>query len=201
MPYLQKRQRSERVNAKNCIDKIGDYFTGKQNPAVTEQITLILERLGEQEIDAVYDRLLQEVSPRFSVGVKEIADACNALGIGFHKAHFIPAHDWVCDACGQKFLYSPGSDDDDKIDKHIFDICPGCGFQVNWTITAKKYRTFPDWYNRELTNRMAWKCDHPEPYFNQAVAEQERRDQKRIDVTNKIAKLAADMQSRLPYKD
>lgn len=194
------------MNATECVDKISGYFTGKTSQAVTDKMLSILSRLQDDQRETVYERMVEDNSPRFRVGVKEIIEACRALGIGYKKSFYTPTQEWTCEACGAVFTYVMVTSDEEKVEKHLFDKCPRCDFQPCWTIAARMYGNMeaPS-YKRLLAERRHWVSEHPEPYFDRGLVEEEIREMRQIDVKRKIANIVAEktviVQGRLPYKE
>ena len=182
------------MNASGFVKRVTGYFNGKYSEMHLSQMSEILERLDDAALDAIYDRLMEDCSPRFAVGIKEIVDACNALGIGYHKTRYVPATQIWCDACGESFTYAQCVSDDDKIDKAIFDLCPTCGFQPNWTLTMQAYKryghlseSYAAWYDKQKKGNSE-KYSKQQPYFSRAKAEQERREHNKVKVPESRAK-------------
>jgi len=118
-----------------------------------ERMEALAESIQEDARQDVIDAIMEKEGPSTKIGTAHIVAACNTLGISYRKAHYIPAEDWICDACGHTFKYSMGAGDDDYIDKYIYDFCPMCGFQPGWTQLADAYRRQGigvEWYDRLL---------------------------------------------------
>ena len=174
------------------IQRITAYFgpNSKYRPELLTAIDKIASRLGEDQLDVVFDKLMEDQSSRFQVGVKEIQLACQALGIGYKKATYIPAHEVTCDACGFSYQYAMAPDDEDRLEKNLHDYCPSCGFQYNWTIMANEYgeRATP-WYTNLLERSREWKRDNKRPYWDKAVAEKEQRQMRKAEIDRKMAQI------------
>jgi DNA-directed RNA polymerase subunit RPC12/RpoP len=172
------------VDVNTFISKIRAYFDakGKYPDAVILKITQIVDRLTNEARVSLFDRLTEDNSPRFMVGVKELVEACKALGLGYGKTHYVPTSDYYCDACGEKFHYAQCVSDDDRIDKDIHDVCPTCGFQPGWTYLILEYRKqgnlspkLAEWYEDQKKASLD-KHSKTAPYFSRAKAESERRE-------------------------
>jgi len=176
-------------------------------PAPPERVQNKMRDLADTiQADArqdIVDKILETETASTKISIKHIIDACKALGVGYREAHYLPATDWVCDACGREFKYHPAPSDDERIDKDIHDVCPDCGFQPIWTIERSMYIDMNGWrasaekiyqshiqkaiqkygrYDREYPDRQGL-------YFTRekAIAERKEGAKKRID--DKIAEL------------
>jgi len=178
--------------------------------APPQKMLQMMERLAqsipESAREDVYNAILEELGPNYQVGYNSIIDACKKLGVPYSATHFIPAENWVCDACGNNFRYHPCPDEDDKIDKRIYDTCPDCGMQPYWTIIAGKYKAMgiaTPWYDKLLSEARDFGPNKPAKvvkkngmtlnrggvFWARARAESERADDKRISVAAKMAEI------------
>jgi hypothetical protein len=189
------------------IDRVTEYFSGNYKPAHVARITEFLERIDGSAIEAIFDRLIEDCSPRFSIGVKEIVDACNVLGIGYRRTHYVPARDWECHCCGHTFKYAQAVTEDDKIDKGIYDYCPKCGAQPGWKMLEDGYRSMglnTDWYDRQMMICAGYGPDKDKVkvriatgmswlrggvFWDRSEAEEERRQNKTVNIASRLSQL------------
>lgn len=79
--------------------------------------------------------LLKNCKRNFGYDVPDLYQAVNeAKG---YTTSYIPAENWKCEACGLEFKYVQGADEDDMIDKGLFDRCPRCMFDVQISKSAR----------------------------------------------------------------
>lgn len=176
------------MNLEDFMFELFEYFQGKYADAVKDRIKAMAINFTNDERKAVFDHLIENQKASFKISVAEIVESCKFLGIGYHAAHYVPAVDWVCDACGHQFKYAQAVSDDDRIDRNLHDFCPRCGFQPTWTIVRRKYREQGGWRDEaeEVYQAHLDKASKREGlYFDRNKAERERRDQKlkAIDAT------------------
>ena len=128
------------MTSPETMNRILEYFggNGKYNNEVVTEMTKIVDRLGENDRDRIYARLIEEERSAYHIGVKEIVSACQFLGIGYHVQQRFGSEEWSCDACDRQFRYQMCTDDEDHFNG-IFDKCPRCGFQPTWTKTILGY--------------------------------------------------------------
>ena len=214
------------MTPESFIHQITSYFASntKYKSEIIAEITRIVSRIGDTELESVYDRLLEDNAPSFMVGIKQIVEACEALGISYHKAHFVPAKDWQCVSCDHKFKYAIAPSEDDRIDKGIYDFCPNCGFQPYWMKLESMYRgqgISTEWYDRLVMDHQGFGLGKSESkvrkgngmtltrggvFWDKSKAEQERRDNKKLDIQTKIAEIDRSLkwksaEARKPYAD
>jgi hypothetical protein len=123
--------------------------------AVQSKMEQLAATIPENARKDVIDRILETEASSTKISIKHIIEACNTLGVSYKAAKYVPAINWICDACGREFLYHQAPTDDDKIDKQIYDFCPDCGMQPGWTILMQKYKAFgiaTPWYDRLLAD-------------------------------------------------
>ena len=104
-----------------------------------DKMMKIAETIHADDRKSVMDRIIESEAASIKISVKNIAEACRALGVGFHEEHYTPAIDWQCDACGHEFKFHQCPSIQDKLDRNIHDACPMCGFQPGWTMTRDRY--------------------------------------------------------------
>jgi hypothetical protein len=138
------------MTAEGMITEIIQCFVPPPRPMI-EKMKAFAEKIPDDCRQEVIDRILETEGPSSKVGVKQMAESCAALGVGFKRSQFVPAIDWCCDACGHRFKYAQSVSEDDKIDKYLYDFCPMCGFQPGWTHLREAYHLqgiATDWYDR-----------------------------------------------------
>jgi hypothetical protein len=151
----------------------------------------------QRAIDWITDRVpRQDGKYRHELSIMDIKNALAEVGIPCEN--YVYADDWTCDACGHNFKYAQAVSDDDKLDKMIFDVCPMCGFQPYWSMLRIRYKEIRGWtaddeehYQKMITKISAeWGPGKPRGiYWSRSVAEQERRDAKKIRADTIIADL------------
>jgi hypothetical protein len=171
-----------------------------------DKMTAIANTIHEDDRKAVMDRIIESESSSIKISVKNIAEACRTLCVGFHEEKYTPAIAWQCDACGHEFRYHKCPSLSDKIDKNIHDACPMCGFQPGWTMTRDAYirmgGNISKDYAEQYMDQMQ-KCTETHgpggrgptgelriPYFIPSKADDEKKN--RIDIQAIIDKLATD---------
>jgi len=179
-----------------CAELLATYK--KPPEKMIQQLERICNTIPERCREDVYNAVLEDVGAYAAISVKDLIEACNKIGVPYTKAHYVPAEDWQCDACGFEFKYNPAPSDDDKIDKNIHDLCPRCGFQVIWTLDARRCREMKisvEWYDRLITahqgeDRNVSKQAHQGPEFwSRHAAERERAKDRRENVEYKIREI------------
>lgn len=172
---------------------------GKYNPEVIAEMNRIVSAISEPERDLVYDCLVEDERASFRIGVKEIVAACQKLGVGYRRSHYIPATGWCCDACGHQFNYAPYASDEDKLAKGIHDVCPMCGFQPGWTETYNSYKklgrlsaNYEAQYRRLIEScTQAHGPNAPGGvYWSRAAVEKELRDAKYMKIDRAMESVA-----------
>jgi hypothetical protein len=174
-----------------------------------EKMMAIAGTIHEEDRKAVMDRIIETEASSIKVSVKNIAEACRALGVGFHEQKYTPAIDWQCDACGHEFKFHQSPTMQDKIEKNIHDTCPMCGFQPGWTMTRNAYAkmgngTISKAYAEQYMDQVQ-RCTEKHgpggkgpngelrtPYFSRHKAEEEAKGGNAVDVQAIIDKLATD---------
>jgi len=135
----------------NLVDDLISTYRAP-SPKMVEQMQMMVRKIPERYHEEIFQAILEEEGPNIQIGVNHIVAACERIGAPYTKAHYVPTEDRTCDACGYEFKYHPAPSDDDKIDKNIHDVCPMCGMQVGWTLTAEKLRELfgknPEWYDK-----------------------------------------------------
>jgi hypothetical protein len=163
-----------------------------------ERMEALAESIQEDARQDVIDAIMEKEGPSTKIGTAHIVDACNVLGISYRKAHYIPAVEWTCDACGNRFKYSLAPNDDDYIDKQIYDFCPMCGFQPGWTILHDRFRLqgiATPWYDRQMVAAQKWKPGNGYGHFkngifwSRAKAESERSNDRKMAIEAKMESL------------
>ena len=171
-----------------------------------DKMMSVASTIHEDDRKAVMDRIIESEAASIKISVKNIAEACRALGVGFHEEHYSPAIDWQCDACGHEFKFHQCPSISDKVEKNIHDACPMCGFQPGWTMTRDAYirtggqisKAYAEQYMDQMqkcTERHGPGGKGPSgelrtPYFIRSKAEDEKEN--RVDVQGIIDKLATD---------
>lgn len=191
------------------FDLVSELVTTFRAPSakMVEKMDRIAKSIPEDARQDVYDAVLEELGANAQVGAKDIIAACRKIGAPYTEARYLPAQDWTCDACGRQFKYHPSPNDDDKIDKGIFDFCPDCGLQPYYTIIAQEYTLRginTSWYNKLIEKAKRWGRETKPrqektvmggqwmvggPFWLQSKAEAERREDKRIRVDAKLAEI------------
>jgi len=165
---------------------------------VQEKMIQLADTIPESARKEVIDRILEEEGSSTKISITHIVEACRAIGVGYKAARYVPATDWICDSCGNKFKYHAAPTDDDKIDKGIHDLCPHCGFQVIWTIEARGYKTkdgFPEWYQRLIekhsgeNRNISKKANSGLEFWARHSAERERAKELEENAKDKIAEI------------
>jgi len=130
------------MDADNFIARIREYFDtkGKYSDAVIREMTKEADKFTNEDRVRLYNRIIEDNSPRFQIGLKEIREAATALGISYCRARYIPSRQYWCDCCGEPFQYAQYVSEEEREEKQIYDTCPICGFQPTWTIDYKKYQ-------------------------------------------------------------
>jgi hypothetical protein len=178
------------MNIGDFLFELFEYFAGKYADAVKDRVRKLADALSDAERKAVFDHLIENQKASFKISVAELVESCRFLGIGYHAAHYTPAVDWYCDACGHNFKYAQAANDDEKIDLGLHDVCPMCGFQPGWTMVRDAYarighlsKDYVEEYQKRAKECASKHGDSPNcgrgpggPYFARAKAEQERRD-------------------------
>jgi hypothetical protein len=182
------------------------------SPKMVDQMVGIVKKIPERYHAEIFQAILEEEGPNIQIGVSHIVAACERIGAPYTKAHYIPTEDWTCDACGYEFKYHPAPSDDDKIDKNIHDLCPMCGMQVYWTMTAEKlnvlFGKLPMWYikvrdecRESFGPKVASHVTHKGPtgaglnlfrggiFWARSHAENERREERRLKVDAKMGEI------------
>jgi len=179
-----------------CAELLATYKKPPEN--MIQQLERICNTIPERCREDVYNAVLEDVGAYAAISVKDLIEACNKIGVPYTKAHYVPAVDWQCDACGFEFKYNAAPSDDDKIDKNIHDLCPKCGFQVNWTLDArrcKELKIATPWYDRLIAqhqgeDRNVSKQAHQGPdFWSRHAAERERAKELKASADNKIAEI------------
>lgn len=195
------------MNAREMVNEIVSCFVPPPKPMQEKMITLV-ESIPEAARKNVIDRIVETESSSIKISIKNIVEACIALGVSYHKTTYVPAEAWICDSCGNQFKYGISPSDDDKIDKLIYDACPMCGFQVNWSILHKQYSALgikTEWYDRLLAECFASFGPKIAPHVSKKIpglslsrggifwsrskAENERSDDKKLSIANKLAEI------------
>jgi hypothetical protein len=121
------------------IHKLTAYFSGEYKPVQIERMEAVARNISEASLDEVYASLEEECDSRFKVSVKQIVEACRRLNIGHGTYSAIRWRMVECMACGTSYKYHPSPDDEDKLERQLFDVCPRCGFQYRWQQESDGY--------------------------------------------------------------
>ena len=171
-----------------------------------EKMQYIAESIPDDARQDVVDSIIEEEGPSTKIGTSHIVAACVKLGVPFRRTTYVQAEDWICDGCGHKFKYTPAPSDDDKIDKGLYDVCPMCSMQVNWTLAVNRARKLghdTTWYDRALRDCADWGPNKPEVvrkifnltlkrggvYWSRSRAEGERREEKKIAIDVRMSEI------------
>lgn len=195
------------MNAKEFVSKLVEYYSGKYSGERVEKMITFSSTISEDSLGAVYDAITEDRESSGTVGIVDIKKACNAIGVGYHAAQYIPTEDWTCECCGYEFKYHPCPSDDDKIDRNIHDVCPMCGFQVGWSKLSAQTRAhkMPEhWHDKlvseyaeafgpkitaHVVNKGALTLQRGGIYWPRSMAENERTNAKKVNVEAKIAEI------------
>lgn len=178
------------MDASDMVKRLVGYYKGAYGEERLSQLNRFCGQIVESARETVFDRIIETRDGNTPIGVVDIKDACNAAGVAFTVSHFVETEDWTCDACGHRFKYSMIADDDIKIDKNIYDVCPMCGFQPGWTVCKNYYleigQAEPDWYRRLMKecNEKHGPPDKNYPnregiFWSRSEAEKERKDKRK----------------------
>ena len=193
------------MNAEQFIAKLMGYYKGSYSPERIEQLKRFSRGISEKALEDVYNSIIENREKDGAIAVVDLKKACQEQGAAFTETKYVPTEDWTCEACGNEFKYHPCPSDDDKIDKGIFDVCPNCGYQVAWSITADAYKKIG--YKIEWDERLKAECpaNHGRNvsihkvkkgpleyetggiYWSRALAERERRDESRRNAESAIS--------------
>ncbi len=185
------------MTADAMVGEIVQCFVPPPRPMV-EKMKSLAEGIPESARQSVIDRITETEGPSSKVGVKQMVEACDALGVGYRQSRYTPAQDWICDACGHQFKYSRCPSDDEKIDLGLHDCCPMCGFQATWTEVRDAYRTMgglsPAYTAQYAAQVEACTSKHgPKApggiYWSRSRAESERRDDRRVRIDRQMEDL------------
>lgn len=159
------------------INEFTDYFTssahsGNYSGIQIQSISDIIRPIKEDNLSDLMEQLKKDNDIK-KIGVKQIILACIVLGISYHKLQPIKPINWLCECCGKGFKYIPMSSDEDKIDSDLFDICPQCGYQPEWTEQRKAYLYYGLEFGKSYFEKIIkeksekYKLGNP-PYFQKA---------------------------------
>jgi len=192
------------MNAREMIADLLRCFSAPP-PAMQEKMERLAESIPEEGRQDVIDKIVESKDASKKLSAKDIVEACVALGISYHAAHYTPTEDWTCDACGRKFKYHPSPSDDDKIDKYIYDFCPDCGMQPYYTKLSQEYNALgiaTPWYHDMISRAQRWgkgTQSHPVKtwmggawnvggfFWSIDNARKERKEQKNIEINARLA--------------
>jgi hypothetical protein len=171
------------------VQRLMGYYKASYSPERIDQLKRFCSKINQAGMEDVFNRIIEERQKDGAISVADIKEAAIAAGVSFSITRFVEVIQWTCDCCGHQFKYAIVPTDDDKIDRDIFDFCPICGFQVNWTIARNKSiengGNCPLWYTNYIDEyreggKIHKKNDASNPAYNRikdyrARAEENRR--------------------------
>ncbi len=121
-----------------CIFDMIEYYKNAKGgipQTVQDKAYSVLMSVSLDVRKKAIDWMYEHCKRNFGFDMSDLYQAVNeAKG---YTTSYIPAEDWKCEACGLEFKYVQGTDEDDMIDKGLFDRCPRCMFDVQITKSAQ----------------------------------------------------------------
>ena len=120
-------------------EEISLYYS-RMNHVVLAQVGKILRRIKPEEYGRIYEDIINRVPASHIVGVSDVFETCNALGIKLAPGHATEKKTYpvTCDCCGYEYRWGQFASEADAID-HVFDACPRCHFPYYETLTMTMY--------------------------------------------------------------
>ena len=127
------------MNIDEITDELSAYYS-RMNHVVIAQVGKILRRIKPEEYGRIYEDIINRVPASHVVGVSDVFETCNALGIKLAAGHASEKKTYpvTCDCCGYEYRWGQFATDSDAID-HVFDACPRCKFPYYETWTFDRY--------------------------------------------------------------
>jgi hypothetical protein len=191
------------MTGQEMVKEIVSCFVPPQHKMI-EKMEYIADSIPESARKEIIDAITETEGPATKIGASHIVEACNRLGVSYHRSTYTPAEPWTCDACGFEFKYTLAPSDDDKIDKGLYDACPMCGMQPGWTQLANRYNALgiaTPWLDRLINEcaisfgpkieahqvkKGAMNLFRGGIYWARARAESERKEAKKIEIDAKM---------------
>jgi hypothetical protein len=182
------------------IAKLTAYYgpAKKYSDELLEALTRWAENIAEEGRGQVFDWIVENRESMAAVGVKDLKQACVALGIGFRNIAFADPIELVCGACGTAYKFVKATTPYQQLELNQHARCPKCGLPGYDQTLAHAYARnsdgkMPSWWERTVEHFRdhVWSWDgKPGPFFRADIVRREQAETKLERIDRSIAQVA-----------